>query len=71
LSIEWEAIFIENNISGNKIALVLRSRVIYPLVFGLKPRKIEVSALGSSFFPLEIRVLEKHKQPNTLKEAIS
>lgn len=54
-----------------EMALVLRSRVIYPFVFGLKPRKIEVVALGSNFFLLTIKVLEKHKQPNTLKEAIS
>jgi len=41
-----------------KIALVLRSKVIYPFVFGLKPKKTEVAALGSSFFMLAIKVLE-------------
>lgn len=54
-----------------EMSLVFRSSVIYPLVFGLNPRKIEVAALGSSFFLLAFKVLEKHKQPNTLKEAIS
>jgi len=53
------------------MALVLRSNIMNPLVFGLKPKNIEVAALGSSFFLLAARVLEKHKHPNTLKDSIS
>ena len=54
-----------------KIAMVLRSKVIYPFVFGLKSKKTKVATLGSSFFLLVVKVLEKHRQPNTLKESIS
>ena len=54
-----------------EIDLVLRSKVIYLFVFGLKPKKTEVVALGSSFILLAVKVLEKHRQPNTLKYSIS
>ena len=47
------------------------SRVTHPFVFGLNPKKTKVAALGSSFFLLAVKVLVKHRQPNTLKELIS
>ena len=59
------------NVKETKIDLVLKSKVIYPVVCGLKPKKTEVAALGSSLFLLAIKVLEKHRQPNTLKDSIS
>lgn len=54
-----------------EMALVLRSRVAYPFVLGLNPRKTEVAALGSNFFLLVVRVPVKYRQPNTLKEVLS
>ena len=51
--------------------LALRSNIMNPLVFCLKPKNVEVAALGSSFFLLAARVLEKHKYPNNLKDSIS
>jgi len=53
------------------MALGLRSKVINPFEFGLKPKKTKVTSLGSSLFLLAAKVLEKHKQPNTLKYSIS
>ena len=72
LANEWKTILIEDHTPRDKYGLGFKIKNNESFgVFGLKPKNIEVTTLGSSFIMLATRVLEKHKHPNTLKDLIS
>ena len=72
LANEWKTILIEDHTPKDKYGLGFKiKKIMNNLVFGLKPKNTEVTALGSSFFLLTTRVLEKHKHSNTLNDSIS